>query len=163
MTKNKDKIIKILLRKIKRLEKLSLYDDLTKLFCRRKLEEDLKRYCELNKRHHVNFDVVLIDIDNFKKINDTKGHKFGDKVLKQTAQILQNNIRQTDKAYRLSGGADEFIIIFSHHNFSVKSMMKRIKDKLKKIKVYISYGYFPICKNVLKIIDKKMYEEKRKK
>ncbi|ODA21228.1 GGDEF domain-containing protein [Photobacterium damselae] len=58
-----------------------------------------------------NFSMLLIDIDNFKKINDTYGHKKGDDVIRQVARLIMDNIRQKDIAIRWGG--EEFIIIFN--------------------------------------------------
>jgi diguanylate cyclase (GGDEF)-like protein len=101
----------------------------------------------------------MIDINNFKDINDTRGHKIGDKVLRQVAYVLQKSIRASDKAYRLGG--DEFIIIFSHHK--TRTFVTRIKDALADLNLTISTGYCNISdKKCMEQIDKRMYEEKRK-
>jgi len=56
------------------------------------------------------FSVVLMDLNNFKKVNDTYGHRTGDKVLEDISAIIQKNIRAYDVAARYGG--DEFVIVF---------------------------------------------------
>lgn len=159
--KTKTEEIKYLKEKLKRYKKLSFYDELTELFNRRKLERDLSRLCYDYKRYDHRFMMILMDIDGFKEINDTKGHLEGDKVLKKFANTIKNAIRKTDRAYRPSG--DEFIILLPHSNIkSVKKVLERIKETTK---VNISYGIGKgkKPKELLKMLDEEMYENKRKK
>lgn len=95
----------------------SIIDPLTGLYNRRFLEEIGKR--ELAKvkrltRQGVSYpiSIIFVDIDDFKKINDEKGHAFGDKVLKQVAVLLKEVCRrETDVICRVGG--DEFVILLS--------------------------------------------------
>ena len=160
--KSKDQIIKDLKKENKRLKQLADRDFLTGLFNYRKLHDDLAKRHDLFTRYGVKTDVALFDIDDFKQYNDRHGHHKGDLILKKTAEIIQQSIRRTDKAYRLSGGADEFIILYAHHK-DIEHMFDRITNALKKINIAVSYGASPICENVLAIVDKKMYEQKRSK
>ena len=159
MTDKEHKIIKLekALRKYKRL---SLHDDLTELFNRRKLEKDLKRYLELYKRYKIKFLVMMIDIDEFKQVNDLLGHTAGDRILKDVAKVLRKCVRKYEKVYRLSG--DEFVIIFSHTR-KVNVGMRRIRKNLAEIGVNVSIGMAKLSENVLEEVDKRMYEEKRRK
>ena len=154
-----NKKLKQLEKELRKYKKLSFRDTLTGLYNRRKLEQDINRYLELQYRYKTNFLVLMFDVDNFKKINDSKGHPFGDKALKRIANIIEINIRKIDKAYRLSG--DEFIVILSH--CKKDKITNRIKKDLEKYNIEISYGCNKLCDNVLDIIDKKMYENKRSK
>jgi len=163
-TKRLTENIKKLSQENRRLKQLCERDFLTGLFNRRKFEEDLWRYMDIHRRHRIKFSILLIDIDNFKRINDTKGHIIGDKVLRNVAYMLQSVVRTYDKVYRLAG--DEFVIICSHHK-STKELMQRIHSSLAKINTIVSIGHCNIqhkyCKDILEMLDKKMYEEKRKK
>ena len=159
--KTKTQEIKYLREKLKRYKKLSFYDELTELFNRRKLERDLRRLCYDFKRYRHRFIMVMMDIDGFKKINDTKGHLAGDKVLKKVAKVIQNSIRTTDRAYRPSG--DEFVILLPHSNIrSAKRVITRVE---RDCQVELSYGVGAgkKPKQLLNILDKKMYEDKRRK
>lgn len=147
---------------LKKYKRWSLKDPLTALWNRRKLEQDLERYTEIQKRSNVSFTVVLIDIDNFKKYNDKYGHEYGDLILIKTAMVLQACTRKYEKAYRLSGGADEFILILSHTN-KPNIVIKRIKKVLLKNNIKCSVGFDRLQENILKIVDKKMYEDKKGK
>lgn len=96
----------------KRIEELSITDKLTAIYNRSKLDEILMRQIEDHKRYGLPFSIILLDVDNFKKVNDTFGHDIGDKVLKKVANILKNNTRATDVVGRWGG--EEFLIICSN-------------------------------------------------
>ncbi|MFJ7565480.1 GGDEF domain-containing protein [Herminiimonas sp. NPDC097707] len=91
-----------------RLRELSDTDQLTGLFNRRKLEHDLTRHYESSLRYSVPTSIFMFDLDNFKKINDTKGHHAGDEIIQSVADICRSAIRKTDTAYRFGG--DEFVV-----------------------------------------------------
>lgn len=92
-----------------RLEDLSIHDPLTGLFNRRKFEEFLRHEIIQSGRHERNFSVVMIDLDNFKYVNDTFGHPVGDLVLKELTVMLVAGLRSGDVLARMGG--DEFAII----------------------------------------------------
>jgi diguanylate cyclase (GGDEF)-like protein len=93
----------------KRLERLSLVDPLTQLLNRRGLEEVLAHESGLAGREGWNLAVILLDLDNFKPINDSFGHATGDIVLQEVAKALKNAVRNTDYVARVGG--DEFVIL----------------------------------------------------
>jgi len=94
---------------------LSITDKLTGLFNRLKLDEALKDEFNRSNRFKRSFGIIIIDIDYFKKINDTYGHQVGDQVLIQFAKILKENIRKIDILGRWGG--EEFMIICSETDF----------------------------------------------
>lgn len=145
-----------------RWRSLAMRDSLTGLWNERKLEEDLKRYQEIQERSKVKFTVALIDINDFKQYNDKYGHEYGNKILKRTAKILQNSVRRYEKVYRLGGGADEFVLILSHSNNPL-TVIERIIDRLCDEDINCSAGYSILNKKILKIIDKRMYEDKKRR
>jgi diguanylate cyclase (GGDEF)-like protein len=87
--------------------KLSITDPLTGLFNRRHFEDVMKTEIDLAKRHGDTNSLILIDIDHFKKINDTYGHEVGDIVIKKVAGIMRERMRKTDVLCRIGG--EEFI------------------------------------------------------
>lgn len=91
------------------LREQSIKDPLTKLYNRRYLEETLARECSRAQRNAKPLSVLLMDIDHFKKVNDTYGHDAGDAVLVAFAKMLQQNIRKEDIACRLGG--EEFVLV----------------------------------------------------
>ncbi len=92
-----------------RLESLALLDPLTELLNRRGLQENLSREIQRAKREGSSFIVFLVDIDDFKQINDAMGHVVGDVVLKEIAHRLLASLRATDYVARIGG--DEFMIL----------------------------------------------------
>jgi len=92
-----------------RLEELSIRDPLTGLYNRRKFHEFMQNEIIRASRHERGFSVIMIDLDDFKYINDTFGHPVGDMVLKEVAALLEVELRRVDVLARLGG--DEFAII----------------------------------------------------
>jgi diguanylate cyclase (GGDEF)-like protein/PAS domain S-box-containing protein len=96
----------------KKLELLSIEDDLTKLYNRRHFNKIINQEIRRVKREKSILSLVSIDIDHFKKYNDTYGHPKGDKVLFEVSQVLKaHTSRATDYAFRVGG--EEFCLIFS--------------------------------------------------
>ena len=91
------------------LERLSFLDPLTQLLNRRGLQRMLSRELEISGREGANLSVILLDLDNFKPVNDTFGHAVGDIVLQEISKILKRTVRVTDYVSRIGG--DEFIIL----------------------------------------------------
>jgi diguanylate cyclase (GGDEF)-like protein/PAS domain S-box-containing protein len=116
----------------KRIEELSITDKLTGLYNRLKLDEMMLIKIEEFKRYKVDFSVILIDVDDFKKVNDTYGHDIGDYILKSIASILKENIRISDVLGRWGG--EEFIIICSNTNLkNTVVLAENLRKKISKI------------------------------
>lgn len=98
-----------------RLEELSVRDPLTGLYNRRKFEQILEYEVDRATRHNRCFCLIMIDLDNFKHINDTYGHPVGDIALQKLALLLAEQTRKTDVIARLGG--DEFVIILPETDF----------------------------------------------
>ena len=88
---------------------MAVTDGLTKLYVRRYFDLRMEEELEQARRYGRNFSLLLLDIDHFKKFNDTHGHQTGDAVLRQFAVILQDNTRKSDVACRYGG--EEMAII----------------------------------------------------
>ena len=87
----------------------AICDSLTGLVNRNHFWHELRKCISISSRHHRTFAVMILDIDFFKKVNDTYGHDVGDHVLKTVANILTHNTRHHDVVARLGG--EEFIIL----------------------------------------------------
>lgn len=113
----------------RRLKDMARIDFLTSLMNRGELEATLANALYDGHMNNTHTAVLMLDIDNFKQINDTFGHDVGDQVLRSVAEVIKQNIRTTDKAGRWGG--DEFIIIFSRTNISgAKNIATRIREKI---------------------------------
>lgn len=93
----------------KQLEQMAYYDPLTDLPNRRLLEKLIKRELASMQRYGQETVIIMLDVDDFKQINDTYGHQVGDSILMQLADLLKNNVRETDTVARFGG--EEFIIL----------------------------------------------------
>ena len=91
------------------LETNTRTDPLTKLFNRKHLEEQIPKIISQAERSNLSFGVLMIDIDHFKKVNDTYGHDVGDTAIKHVAQTLMENTRSADVVIRFGG--EEFIVL----------------------------------------------------
>lgn len=111
-----------------RLKKLAYYDFLTNLPNRRLFNDRLNQVIATSKRRDTRFAVMMLDLDDFKKINDQMGHDVGDKVLIEFGERIKFSIREVDTVARLGG--DEFIILISH--FDDETNINRIVDRIEK-------------------------------
>jgi diguanylate cyclase (GGDEF)-like protein len=93
----------------RRLEHLSITDGLTKLYNHRYFQDELSKAFETTSRYGRPLSLALLDLDLFKKVNDTHGHAAGDEVLKNVAQLFMGSIRSADIAARYGG--EEFAVI----------------------------------------------------
>lgn len=100
---------KELLETNKRLELLSITDGLTKLHNHRYFQDELNRAFEETQRYQRPLSLAMIDLDFFKKINDTYGHAVGDDVLREVARLFQESVRSTDLVARYGG--EEFAVM----------------------------------------------------
>jgi two-component system cell cycle response regulator len=94
---------------LEKVEILAITDPLTELFNRRRCESVLESEFSRAQRYQSPFSCLMMDIDHFKKINDVYGHRTGDTVLKETAQIIKHTIREVDTPARWGG--EEFIVL----------------------------------------------------
>ena len=92
-----------------KLTDLSNRDPMTNSYNRRYFSEISQKYITLSKRHKYNMSVLILDIDHFKKINDTYGHKLGDEVIITLANSLNTYVRKSDIVSRFGG--EEFVIL----------------------------------------------------
>ncbi len=163
------------------LREAAITDSLTGVYNRRYLEEKLRERFEIAKRSNLYMGVAVIDVDQFKDINDTYGHLCGDYILKEIANIIKSVFkRKSDAIFRYGG--DEFIVSTIHSEYrrtELFSLLEKLRAQVEsasfscgemdaKIRVTISIGlYFDNVYDkedvgeILKIADKMMYEVKK--
>lgn len=107
---------------------LAFHDSLTGLKNRAAFEDELEKKLRKNKGSVA---LMMIDIDNFKLVNDSLGHAEGDRILKYTAKTIQEEVGSTNIASRVGG--DEFVVVFSEvERNEVKQIAESMVDKIKK-------------------------------
>lgn len=158
------------------LERLSITDDLTGIHNRRKFNESIKLEALRASRYKHPLSLVLIDIDDFKAINDTYGHPYGDTVLKLLTTVLQLSIRETDIIARYGG--EEFVIILPETDHETALVVsERIRSNIEKrrmstpegndINITVSIGLASLSsenidsKKLIQLSDECLYEAKR--
>ncbi len=129
--------------------KLATIDGLTELYNHRYFQDTLRKQIDIARRYNQAFSLIIIDIDFFKKFNDTYGHQAGDAVLRQVAKILKNNSRATDYVCRYGG--EEMTIILPNTSaedalFNANRICKAVAETpfhltpVDKVNVTISLG-----------------------
>jgi diguanylate cyclase (GGDEF)-like protein len=101
--------IKMLRESEEKYRELSIVDDLTRLYNSRHFYHQIKMELDRADRYGQPLTLLLFDIDDFKRFNDTYGHIEGDQVLQRLGQVVKNCLRQTDSAYRYGG--EEFTVL----------------------------------------------------
>lgn len=159
------------------LEKLAHFDALTSCYSRGYGLSLLEQQIKTAKRKKTTVLLIYLDIDDFKHINDTFGHKEGDEVLKEAAKLFQSTLRKMDIICRIGG--DEFLLIFLEDSLNdapfirgrLNKSLKKLNQKLAKpyeidfsigLSVYESSNPLSI-EELIRIADENMYEEKKKK
>ena len=161
----------------KRLEKLAHFDVLTGCYARGYGLSLFERQIKSAQRRKTSILLLYLDLDGLKYINNTFGHKEGDKALKEAAKFFKSTLREVDIICRMGG--DEFLLIFPDSSLNDVPLIKeRITNKLKELNKNLNNPYkisFSIglsCYNpsnplsieeLIKIADENMYEEKKKK
>lgn len=151
----------------KEIEFLSYNDPLTGLYNRRYYEE---KTMELNKKEYLPISIIVGDVNGLKLVNDSFGHQYGDKLLKEIASKLKESTRGSDIVTKIGG--DEFVIILPNTGHEItKTVIKRIDENLKDIsiesvEVSVSFGTATKGKldqtfdEIFKIAEDKMYQSK---
>ncbi|MDN3611745.1 GGDEF domain-containing protein [Vibrio ostreicida] len=112
----------------------SIKDELTQLYNRRALEELLPKEMARSIRHNQPLSVVLLDIDHFKKVNDTYGHQAGDRVLRTTGKLLILQTRRDDLSFRYGG--EEFLIILPNTDQAAAvTVAEKLREAIMKAKL----------------------------
>lgn len=121
--------IQLIIRDITEDIRLSTTDPLTGLYNRRFIHEFLVKEIERSKRLDKSFSVVILDLDDFKRLNDTYGHPAGDAVLRTIAQMITDNVRRADIAGRYGG--EEFIVIMPESASGIASYAaERLRSRI---------------------------------
>ncbi|WP_158644245.1 GGDEF domain-containing protein [Legionella hackeliae] len=153
------------------IRKLSATDSLTGLYNRRYFEIKLKDESSRAKKNKHPLNLVFIDVDNFKSINDNFGHPCGDVFLKDLAGVIKNSQRVNDSVFRIRG--DEFAAIFADTSLEetiqiCSGIKEQFKKNNKQREVTISMGILCVppaslddLEEIVSAADKILYKAKK--
>ena len=131
---NFDRLLELLQQRTKVLEELATTDGLTKLLNRRTCMDELAKQLEEARKSPKSLAVLLLDVDHFKRINDTAGHSVGDRVLREVAKLLKGSLRTTDTGGRYGG--EEFLVILPNTTKAeAKTIAERIRTNIASTKI----------------------------
>lgn len=155
----------------KQLYNMVIYDELTGLYNYRYFCESMEKEYSLAKRLNKSLTLIIIDVDNFKMINDNYGHETGNEVIRKITNIIKENIRDYDYACRYGG--EEFALILPHTEVETGVLVaERIRQKIYnynfstgKVTVSIGMAAFPLHSslkdNLIVNADKALYISKK--
>jgi diguanylate cyclase (GGDEF)-like protein len=147
-------------------------DALTRLDSRRQLEARLQEEMEFARQNGIPLSVIMVDVDHFKKINDTHGHQAGDEVLVEVAAVLRETVRRNDQCARYGG--EEFTVVLPETHLTgaqvvAENIRRRVENGLftrERIPVTVSLGIaeFPLhassADGLLRKADRALYDAK---
>ena len=154
------------------LKKLAIRDELTGLYNRHVLENISEKEFTRADRYQIPLSVTLLDLDDFKQVNDVYGHPIGDDVLRLTAKIIKSNVRASDYALRI-GGEEMLIFLPNTDVEEAKSVAEKLRLKLESAshpkvgQVTASFGlverhYGEDYLELYKRVDDALYQAKQK-
>lgn len=152
-----------------------MLDGMTGLVSHKMFMERLVEEIARAKRHGEKLTLLFLDLDKFKRINDTYGHLFGDKVIKETADIIKNNVRTHDIVGRY-GGEEYSVILVNTEKSDCQITVERIRENVRdhhykdsevneRMTISIGMAEFPTnsedSRGLIRYADEKMYEVKK--
>lgn len=122
---------------IEKMKNFAYKDFLTGLYNRRYFFEEVEKFLDNSKNFRNDFSITMIDIDNFKKVNDTFGHDMGDEVIKSVSKILKDNTKNSDILSRFGG--EEFCLLLKNINEENNlSLLEKIRKQIEENLIYTS-------------------------
>ena len=128
-----------LLQANRKLEELATTDPLTGIANRRKMTEQIAQELERARRCHHPLSLLMIDIDHFKRINDTYGHEVGDQAIVMTANLLSTSLRAMDAVARFGG--EEFVVLMPETHIAVAYLAaERLREQAAQLQLQAEGG-----------------------
>lgn len=141
ITNHFEKFLKLMIPVLKgaKFYETSVKDILTGAFNRALLKFHVENLIKHGERYETNFSLLMIDIDFFKRVNDTYGHVAGDEALKKVAEIISYSIRNVDMFYRFGG--EEFVVVLPDtQKEGARTIAERIRTNVAETAIDLKYG-----------------------
>ncbi len=167
-------IVKSKIERYRALRRSMLHDSLTGLLNHTSTKSGLDAAMEMCRRQQQPFSVAMVDIDHFKKVNDTYGHPVGDQIIRSLAWMLKQRLRRSDVVGRYGG--EEFVVgLPGADRQTALTVLDRIREDFSRIRHPFESGYFnitfscglastplaPAADSLLKLADDALYQAKR--
>ena len=117
------------------MRELATYDQLTGAYNRRSLFEIAEKYFEIARRQEEMISVLFLDIDHFKRVNDTHGHSEGDNILKAVSRTIQATLRKSDALGRF-GGEEFILILLNTDKNGAYSAAEKVRKQVENLTIY---------------------------
>jgi len=139
LIEEKDNLTRQLKEANERLEQLAHYDGLTGLMNRRRFYEILPAEISRHARNGKSLSLVMVDLDHFKSINDTYGHPFGDRVLREVSNVIQNQLRGADIKARV-GGEELAVLLPESDTRTAHQAIERVRRAIESLQLETDSG-----------------------
>lgn len=155
------------------MRRIALFDYLTGCLSRRRFDLQFDELIDSLRTYKARCSLLMLDIDNFKSVNDTYGHQVGDEVLRKLGEILRNNVRKTDIVARYGG--EEFVVVLPTDSEETANVVaEKIRSEMEQtnfegvsghLTISIGIAHFPkhsqLKDDLIKKADMALYESKR--
>lgn len=157
------------------VEQMAITDSLTGLYVRRHFYERMSEEMKRSKRHKLSFALLMLDIDDFKRCNDTYGHLVGDVILKDMARVIRENVREIDVVARYGGeeialvlpetGEENARVVAERLRARIEEHVFRAYDEKLKLTVSAGVSIYPKdsidARNLIEKADEALYSAKK--
>ena len=140
-------------------------DPLTKVYSRGWVEILVKKMRDQAKRSGTSLCLAYLDVDGLKRVNDSQGHREGDRLLKRFCREIEKRVRDADSLFRVGG--DEFVLVlWGTKKEEGEEKMEKLKEKIKDLGIGFSYGLVEMkgkvgVKRTVEKADERMYQMKK--
>ena len=132
---------------VEQVQRMAITDGLTRLYNKRYFEERIDEIMARGERHEQPLSLMMMDLDHFKRINDTYGHPVGDLVLRETAKVIQDSVRKIDLLARY-GGEEFILVVDSTSAEKARAKADELRRKVSELSFETELGRFGVTMSI---------------